>query len=142
MTEDDIQTKLAVLAENLERMAEIPQSTYEEFGADFRNLDSALHRLQTSIQALIDLASLATARRGLGAPRSSVDALQKLEDAGVLPPATTSRFTPMVGFRNRLVHLYDRIDPAIVYRVLTERRDDLVELARLLTDAVDVRTSS
>ena len=136
MTDDDVQTKLALLAENLERLAQIPQASYEEFAADFRNLDSALHRLQTSIQALIDLASLATARRGLGAPRSSVDALQKLEDAGALPNGTTARFTPMLGFRNRVVHLYDRIDPQIVHRVLTERRTDLVDLARLLTDAV------
>jgi uncharacterized protein YutE (UPF0331/DUF86 family) len=137
MTDEDVQTKLAGLADNLERLAQLPQASYEEFAADFRNLDSALHRLQTSIQALIDLASLATARRGLGAPVSSVDALQKLEDAGALPNGTTTRFTPMLGFRNRIVHLYDRVDPQIVYRVLTEDRADLIDLARLLTDAVN-----
>jgi uncharacterized protein YutE (UPF0331/DUF86 family) len=35
------------------------------------------------------------------------------------------------------VHLYDTIDPAIVYRILTEDRHDLIELARLLTAAID-----
>lgn len=135
MVGDDVDAKLAVLADNLEHLAQIPQGSYEEFDADFRNLDSALHRLQTSIQVLIDIASLATARRGLGVPRSSVDALQKLEDAGAIPAGTTTRFTPIVGFRNRVVHLYDRIDPQIVYQVLTSRRDDLADLARLLADA-------
>jgi len=31
--------------------------TYEEFNSDFRNIDSALHRLQTTIQALLDIES-------------------------------------------------------------------------------------
>jgi hypothetical protein len=47
------------------------------------------------------------------------------------------RFTAILGFRNRVVHLYDTIDPAIVYRILTEDRHDLIELARLLTAAID-----
>ena len=46
-----IEARLQVLRENLEMLARIPQASYEEFAADFRNVDSALHRLQTSIQA-------------------------------------------------------------------------------------------
>lgn len=48
----------------------------------------------------------------------------------------------MLGFRNRIVHLYDRVDPQIVYRVLTEDRADLIDLARLLTDAVSPSAAS
>lgn len=51
MSGNGIETKLAVLRDNLARLASIPQSTLAEFAADFRNVDSALHRLQTSIQA-------------------------------------------------------------------------------------------
>jgi len=32
----------------------------------------------------------------------------------------------------RLEHLYDRIDPEIVYRILTQNRAELEDLARLL----------
>ena len=132
MTAETVQTKLAILRENLEKLERIPQTSFAEFSSDFRNLDSALHRLQTSIQALIDIASYATAARGLGVPVSSVDALQKLEDAELLPRGATQRFTPILGFRNRVVHLYDRIDPQIVFQILTRDRTDLEELARLL----------
>jgi len=72
MTGAGIQHKLAILRENLEQFEQIPQESFEEFVSDFRNLDSALHRLQTSIQALIDIASYVTAKRGLGIPATLI----------------------------------------------------------------------
>ncbi len=137
MTEDAVPTKLAIVRENLEKLERIPQASWQEFDADFRNLDSALHRLQTTIQALIDIACYVVALRGLGVPRTSMDALEKLEAAALLPPGSAQRFSPIVGFRNRIVHLYDRIDPQIVYAILTRNRGDLVELARLLAATLD-----
>lgn len=136
MTRDEVRSKLAVLSDNLERLAELPQGSYDEFIADFRNLDSALHRLQTSIQVLVDLASFAVARHGLGSPTSSFDAIERLEAAGHLPAGAAKRFAPVLGFRNRIVHLYDRIDPMIVFDVLTRSRPDLEELGRRLAAAI------
>ena len=78
MSESDVQRRLEILRVNLERLAEIPQATFEEFSADFRNLDSALHRLQTSIQALLDLGALLVSRLGLPAPSTSIDILQNV----------------------------------------------------------------
>jgi uncharacterized protein YutE (UPF0331/DUF86 family) len=137
MTEDQVLSKLEIVRSNLEKLELIPQASFAEFAADFRNLDSALHRLQTSIQALIDLASYLVALRGLGVPSTSLDALEKLEGAGMLPPGSAQRFAPIFGFRNRIVHLYDRIDPEIVYRILTHHRTDLAELASLLVADLD-----
>ncbi len=136
MTLDEVQSKLAVLRDNLEKLARIPQSSFEEFAGDFRNLDSALHRLQTSIQALIDLGSFAMARLGLGVPGTSREILERLEAAGELPAGSTTRFGSIFGFRNRVVHLYDRLDPAIVYEILTNERADIEELLRLLLVAI------
>jgi uncharacterized protein YutE (UPF0331/DUF86 family) len=138
MTSEGIPAKLAILRENLERLSQIPQDSYATFAADFRNLDSALHRLQTSIQALVDIASYCNAKLALGAPASSLEALERLEGAGRLPVGCAQRFAPVFGFRNRVVHLYDRIDPTIVYKVLTEDRGDLEELARLLIAVLEV----
>jgi uncharacterized protein YutE (UPF0331/DUF86 family) len=136
VTDDGIPTKLAVVRENLEKLERIPQTSYREFSDDFRNLDSALHRLQTSIQALIDVACYIVALRGLGVPRSSFDALEQLEGAGLLPSGSAQRFAPIIGFRNRIVHLYDRVDPQVVYRILTQNRGDLADLAKLLATAL------
>lgn len=54
----------------------------------------------------------------------------------VLDVGAATRFAPIVGFRNRILHLYDRVDPQLVYRILTENRADLADLARLLATAL------
>jgi uncharacterized protein YutE (UPF0331/DUF86 family) len=141
MTADVIHAKLGLLRDNLEKLAQIPQSTLDEFLGDFRNLDSALLRLQTTIQALIDVGSFVVAQQGLGAPSTSRDILALLERSGHLPEGATDRFGPLFGFRNRVVHLYDRIDPEIVFRILTEERGDLLDLAKLLTKALEGDTA-
>lgn len=133
MTADALVNKLALVRDNLQKLERIPQASYQEFSADFRNVDSALHRLQTTIQALIDMACYLVAVRALGVPRSSLDALEKLEQSGLLPTGAAQRFAPIIGFRNRVVHQYAAVDPQIVYRILTQDRGDLAELARLLS---------
>jgi uncharacterized protein YutE (UPF0331/DUF86 family) len=132
MGRGEVDTKLDLVRANLEKLERIPQSTHEEFLADFRNLDSALHRLQTTIQALMDIGSHLCARLGLPASSSSRDVLQALEDAQRLPQGSADRFGPIFAFHNRVVHLYDRIDPRIVFRLLTEERKDLRDLLDLL----------
>jgi uncharacterized protein YutE (UPF0331/DUF86 family) len=137
MTDAEVAGKVAILRDNLQKLAQIPQTSFDEFAADFRNVDSALHRLQTSIQVLIDVAGLAAARLGLGTPSTSRELLELLEAAGALPAGSTARFGPIFGFRNRIVHLYDRVDERIVFRILTEERSDLEDLAGLLVAALD-----
>lgn len=83
------------------------------------------------------MGSFVLARLGLGAPDTSRDIVERLERAGKLPAGSTAKYGPIFGFRNRLVHLYDRIDPKIVHRMLIENRGDLEDLARLLVTALD-----
>lgn len=132
-----ITAKLGVLRDNLARLAELPQATYAEFAADFRTIDSALHRLQTSIQALVDIGSYKLGRRGLPPPDTSRDILVVLERDGAIPSGTAERFAPLFAFRNRVVHLYDRVDPQRVYEILTTHRQDLATLLDLLLGIPD-----
>lgn len=136
MTPEQVQAKLALLAETLERLRALPQSSLDEFRADDRNVDAALHRLQIAIQILIDVGSHVVSRLGLGAPETSRDLLERLEAAGRIP-AGSAVFGKMFGFRNRVVHLYDRVDDALVYEIMTRHLDDLRELARLYVDALE-----
>jgi uncharacterized protein YutE (UPF0331/DUF86 family) len=137
MTFEQIQPKLDVLKANLEKLARIPQASEDEFLADFRNVASALYLLQTSIQALIDLASHLVASRALPTPKTSHELFERLEESGCLPAGSAARFAPIVGFRNRVVHLYDRIDERRVYEILTRHRHDLIEVLDLLLSAME-----
>ena len=128
MTDPLILGKAQVVRESLNDLAAIPQTSYAEFESDFRNVQATLHLMQVAIQALTDLGSMLCARLGLATPRTSFEVFERLEQDGRLPKGSATRFAPIVGFRNRIVHLYDRIDQRIVFRVLTERRADLAEL--------------
>jgi uncharacterized protein YutE (UPF0331/DUF86 family) len=129
MTPEEIQTKLTQLAEALGKLRALPQSNLDDFRADDRNVDAALRRLQVAIQILIDVGSHLVARLGLGAPDSSRDLLERLERGGHLAPGSTVRFGKIFAFRNRIVHLYDRVDDAIVLEILRDHLGDLDELA-------------
>lgn len=54
MTTEEIESKLAVLRENLERLEALPQGTYEEFMADFRTADSILTERRGDSRGLAD----------------------------------------------------------------------------------------
>lgn len=131
MTPEQVQAKLALLADTLERLRSIEHTSLAAFRADDRNVDAALRRLQVAIQILIDVGSHLVSRLGLGAPDSSQDLLARLEHAGKLPAGAAERFGRIFAFRNRIVHLYDRVDDGIVYSILAEDLGDLEELARL-----------
>lgn len=137
MTEAKLADKIAFVRDAMRGLEHVPQGSLEEFRSDPRNLPSVLHWLQTAIQALIDIALIRLADAGLRTPRTSIDVLQILEDGRVLPAGSALRFRPLVGFRNRIVHLCDRVNDEIVYRILTEDRDDLEALLALLIDAPD-----
>lgn len=132
MTIEQIQTKLDLLRSNLDQLQQIPQASLDEFRSDFRNVQAALHLLQTSIQALIDLAGILVARLALATPRTSHELFERLEEAGRLPPGTAARVAPIVGFRNRVVHLYDRIDEQRVFEIVTTHRADLLDMLDML----------
>jgi uncharacterized protein YutE (UPF0331/DUF86 family) len=137
VTAEQVQTRLDVLRANLEKLARIPQESFEVFTGDFRNLEAALHLLQTSIQALIDLGSILLARNALPTPRTSHEVFEHLERGGLLPPGSAQRLIPIVAFRNRVVHLYDRIDERRVYEILTRHRRDLTDLLELILAVLD-----
>lgn len=133
---EDIQSKLSVIVENLDKLRALSALSREEFEADFRNLDSTLHRLQTSIQALVDVAGYLVAELGLRAPDSSVDIIEVLREAGRLTDEEAVTFTKMVQFRNRVVHLYNRINADIVYEILTTELSDVEHFYRRLVDII------
>lgn len=131
MTPEQVQAKLALLADTIARLRALDPGSFEAFRADDRNADAALRRLQVAIQILIDVGSHLVARLGLGAPETSTDLLVRLESAGKLPAGAAARFGRIFAFRNRIVHLYDRVDDEVVYTIVASDLSDLEELARL-----------
>lgn len=137
MRKEDVQSKLDIIPGNLEKLEILRAKGYEEFASDFRNIDSALHRLQTSIQALVDIGAYIIASLGLRAPGTSGEVIDILVERNLLEEEQRDRYISMIQFRNRIVHFYNDIDLKLLYKILQEELVDIRELYRRLILIID-----
>jgi uncharacterized protein YutE (UPF0331/DUF86 family) len=128
MRREDVQCKLDIIPENLEKLEILRAMGYEKFKSDFRNIDSALHRLQTSIQALVDIGGYIIASLGLRTPGSSGEVIDILTEHSLLKAGQRDRYISMIQFRNRIVHFYNDIDLRVLFQILQEELIDIREL--------------
>lgn len=130
MRKEDVQSKLDLIPENLEKIEIFRAMSYEEFISDFRNIDSALHRLQTSIQALVDIGGYIIGSLGLRTPSTSGEVIDILVERGLLKIERRDRYISMIQFRNRIVHFYNTMNLKILYQILQNELIDIRELYR------------
>ena len=137
MKKEDIQTKIDVLLDNLDKMHSLKSKPYEDFISDFRNIDSALHRLQTSIQALLDMGSYIIASLGLKTPNTNAEIIEILAEAGYISKDKINTYIKMSQFRNRIVHLYNHIDTEMLFDILANETHDIKEFLKILLDIIE-----
>ncbi|MBI2264285.1 MAG: DUF86 domain-containing protein [Armatimonadetes bacterium] len=130
----DVQRKLDVITDNLEKLEQLASKSFKDFSSDFRNSDSVLHRMQTSIQALLDIGSYVIASRALRTPDTNAEVVEILAEAGIVPSDKTEVYIKMSQFRNRIVHLYNHIDTGTLYDILTHELTDIKDFLGCLLD--------
>jgi len=135
MNQRDIQTKIDVIMDNLEKLDVLKAKTFQEFVSDFRNIDSTLHRFQTSIQALLDIGSYIIASLGLRTPSTNEEIIEILSDVGHIPKEKRETYIKISQFRNRIVHLYNHIDTETLYDILVNETEDIIHF---YTDLIKV----
>ncbi|PKM83877.1 MAG: hypothetical protein CVU88_00750 [Firmicutes bacterium HGW-Firmicutes-13] len=77
------------------------------------------YSLQTAIEAMIDIAFHLAAKKYNYAPEEARAAFQILRKNGVIRDEEYKTFSDMIGFRNRMVHLYQNISDERVYEFST-----------------------
>jgi uncharacterized protein YutE (UPF0331/DUF86 family) len=121
---EKIRTKIQFVRDTVRRLEEIRSRGREAFLADPILQGAAERNLQVGIEAMLDTANHIIAREGLAVPKTYREAMDALVREGVLPASHGESFRRMISFRNRAVHLYDRIDPAEVYAILESHLGD------------------
>lgn len=125
MRKQEVQINLDTIEENLKRLEGLNRFSYEEFTADFRNLYSAVHLLQTSIEALVDISRYVIRSLGLPGPEKLWQVPKVLADSGYIRREEVDIYIQMARFRNLVVHHYYKVKPEEVYRILKENLVDL-----------------
>ena len=87
--------------------------------------DAVVLHLWQAVQLVLDVALGACPRLGLSVPRSYGEALDILANAGRLPRPLADRLVKAVAFRNRVAHVYENLDLAVVAEAAREGPADL-----------------
>ncbi|CCJ33174.1 type VII toxin-antitoxin system HepT family RNase toxin [Caloramator australicus] len=122
---DKVRNKLLFIQENLKKLEELRNFTKEEFLNDFRNVDSAKYLLQTSIEAMLDIANHIIARNRWGKVESNRDSFEILHQNRIIDKNDIETYFLMAKFRNRIVHMYIEVDNETIYNVLQNNLKDI-----------------
>lgn len=87
--------------------------------------DAVILHLWQATQIIIDTALSLCVHLRLGTPLTYADGFLKLGEAGFLDKALAVRLSHAAGFRNRIVHAYEKLDMQKIYKVALEGPSDL-----------------
>ena len=137
MNKQDVKINFDTIDDNLEKLNTLSSLSRDEFMADFVYLDATVRRLQTSIEALVDISRYVIRSLGLPSADSYRQVPVVLADAGYLDQTSTAIYDKMVRFRNLVVHHYYRVDPEDIYNILTENLSDLQNWRTTLLEIIE-----
>jgi uncharacterized protein YutE (UPF0331/DUF86 family) len=116
--------KLALIETSVRELRTLARP--DEIQRDVRELRFVAYTLQIAIQAALDVAAHIVTDERLGEPRTNRDLFELLERHGWVPPQLATSLRDMVGFRNIVVHGYERVNGAIVEEIVRDHLDDLL----------------
>ena len=99
------------------------------FEDDYLKQDAIAMNLQRACECVIDMTNHLIRRRKLGLPRDSRESFALIQQEGLISPEQMKAMQAMIGFRNILVHEYQRLDLGIMVDVIENRLDDLLAFA-------------
>lgn len=114
----------------------------ERIPDDIREERFAAHTLQIAIQAAQDIASHIVSDERLGEPETNHELFELLRGDGWITPELVGVMQRMIGFRNTVVHGYQRVEPRIVQDIVRNRLDDLLAFVAAIRDRLQRTASS
>lgn len=129
-TRDKILSKLQRLDQYLVYLKEISKYRKDLFVSDYRVHGLGERYLQLSIEILLDVGKLLVIEFELARPETNHEIFDLLREAKIINLDLHSRLGGIVGFRNILVHEYEKIDKGIVYKNLKSGLRDLAAFKR------------
>jgi uncharacterized protein YutE (UPF0331/DUF86 family) len=108
------------------------QASAVPFREDFLKQDAIAINLQRACEQAIDLANYVIKTKKLGLPKDSKEAFQLLSENHIIPRELAEKLQKMIGFRNVLVHEYQKLDIDRMIDVIENRLTDLIDYTHLI----------
>jgi uncharacterized protein YutE (UPF0331/DUF86 family) len=127
-----IQSFLLQLEEKLALLNRTPVDSLSHLQKEPILQNAILHLLQTSIEICLDMANHIIADEGWRSPTSNRDTFAILFEHNVINENLLSKCQHMAGFRNILVHMYEKVDLADVHAVLKNHLHDFFDYSQAI----------
>lgn len=125
-----VQRKLHLLQEKKKEVEGYGVSKLEDFKTKSYMQKAVEKMLQEMIEICMDAAKHIIADENLRIPEDARDSFVILEEQKILGSETAAMMKKMVGFRNIIVHLYEKTDVEIVYGIYKNRLNDFDRFSR------------
>lgn len=133
LDQSTITAKIRRIRDNLLVLKKLARMAKSVFTDHPESIAAAERLLQVSIEAMLDIGNHLIGVHGWAAPSEYRDVFIALADHRVLSKRMLPRYLAMVGMRNRLVHVYDDINPATLHQIL---RDDLADIEKYVVSVL------
>lgn len=132
----DVERKVEYIKNNFNKLEKLKKYNYEELTNNFERVDSVIYTLQTSIEALLDIARYIIAELGLKIPSKNSEIIEILVENNFIKKDDMKKYIQMIGFKNRVVHEYNAIDYQLLYRILHKDGNNLKKLFKILLEII------
>jgi uncharacterized protein YutE (UPF0331/DUF86 family) len=124
---DLILAKAGSVKRHIDRIKAKSDTDVATFMRDLDRQESIAFNMHLAIQNCMDIAAHIISDEGLGVPGSAGEMFFILQENGFLSADLADRMVKAVGFRNLLVHEYQKIDLQRLHKAAEKNVDDLIE---------------
>ncbi len=104
----------------------------EDFEEDFLKQDAIAANLQRACEQCIALANHTIKVKKLGLPKESKESFELLARNNIIPKDLLANLEKMIGFRNILVHEYQKLDIDIMIDVIENHLGNLIDYTNFI----------
>lgn len=109
----------------LERLRDLQRLSPEEFSSDPHKIGSAKYHFIVAIEGMIDFCNHVIAKNSFRTPEDYADTFRVMTERGAFGEEYANTLIQMARFRNRLVHIYWKVDDKELYRIIQTRLQDI-----------------
>lgn len=127
-----IENKISIIKKYLNTLERYKKYSQPEIENNPDLIGAVERYLHLVVQATIDLAEAVIAFRNFRKPTSMSENFDILNEENIVNNKLTEELVKMVGFRNVIVHDYDKVDYDIVFDVLHNKLKDIEKFLKII----------
>ena len=120
-----IASRMEAIEKQLSRIGVHAKKTKQDFLADTDAQDIVEYNLFQVVNHLIDVVQHVVVDEKMGFPDSAYDAVQILQEKGILSDTESGALKKMIGFKNIVGHDYIVLNKDVVFDIATNGQEDI-----------------